>query len=61
MMANSRRVILLADSSKLGAVSRVQICDCARIDVLVTDSGASKALLRALREAGVKKTVIAPV
>lgn len=37
MAANARRVVLLADSSKLGVVSRVSFCCTEKIDTLVTD------------------------
>jgi DeoR family fructose operon transcriptional repressor len=52
--ANSRMV--LADYSKLGATSRVTICPCADVDVLVTDAKRS-AQAGILRGAGVKRIV----
>lgn len=39
MLRQARQVILVADSSKLGQVSRALICPIAAIHILVTDSG----------------------
>jgi DeoR/GlpR family transcriptional regulator of sugar metabolism len=57
MVARSRRTLVLADHSKIGAESRVQFCPCPRIDVLVTDAGADPAVLAALRTAGIGSIV----
>lgn len=40
MMARARKTVLLCDRSKLGATSRVQICEANQIDTLVTDDQA---------------------
>ena len=45
----SRRVIAVADSSKLGVIAFDQVCHVGRIDVLVTDTGADPGLRRADR------------
>ncbi len=37
MCSQSRKIVLLADHSKLGQTSRVQFCDVSRIDTLITD------------------------
>jgi DeoR/GlpR family transcriptional regulator of sugar metabolism len=42
MIRQSRRCIMLADHAKLGLVSRVQICGCQDIAVLVTDVGGAE-------------------
>lgn len=52
-LASARRAIVVADSTKLGAVAFARVCRLDQIDVVVTDSGASDADLAALREAGV--------
>ncbi len=39
MIANAGRIVLLADRSKLGQVSRVEVCSCRAIDVLVCERG----------------------
>jgi DeoR/GlpR family transcriptional regulator of sugar metabolism len=56
MIAHAGRLIMLADSSKIGEVSRVRMCDCRDIDVLVVDKG-RPGLLDALTAAGVAATI----
>ncbi|MFT4101793.1 MAG: DeoR/GlpR family DNA-binding transcription regulator [Burkholderiaceae bacterium] len=58
MIDGASKVVLLADASKLGEVSRVQICGCDRVDVLVTDKKASRQQLNALRAAGLKEVLV---
>lgn len=43
MLASARQVVVLADSSKIGAESTVRFADLDQVDVLVTDSGISAA------------------
>jgi DeoR family fructose operon transcriptional repressor len=52
MPASARRRILLADHSKVGAVSLCKHADLSDIDLLITDAGLSRAGLDALRAAG---------
>lgn len=59
MIARAARVLMLADSGKLGRTSRVLLAPCARIDILVTDAGADPALLDALRQAGIGQIIVA--
>jgi DeoR family fructose operon transcriptional repressor len=59
MIAQADRVIMLADSSKLGVASRVQIAACPQIDILVTDDGAATEMLDALRQAGIGHILVA--
>lgn len=54
MVARARRVVIIADSSKLGAHAFARICPIDRVETLVTDSGATEDTLRAFRDAGVK-------
>ncbi len=49
MVRQSKEVIVVADSSKIGMVSPALICPAAEIDVLVTDSGISAAALSEFR------------
>jgi DeoR family transcriptional regulator, aga operon transcriptional repressor len=49
MVRQSKEVIVVADSSKIGMVSPALICPPADIDVLVTDSGISPAALEEFR------------
>lgn len=57
MLDRARQRVVLADSSKLGQVSRIQICPAAEIDVLVTDGEADTELLTAFAAAGVKRVL----
>ena len=59
MIGRAARLILLADRSKLGAMSRVGLCGCDEIDVLVTDRRADAANLSALKAKGVGEIVLA--
>jgi DeoR family transcriptional regulator of aga operon len=54
MVDRSRKVAILADSSKLGGSAFAQICPIERVDTLVTDTGADPAMLAAFRAAGVE-------
>jgi DeoR family transcriptional regulator of aga operon len=53
LIERAERVIVVADSSKIGNIAFAQICPVARIDALITDRGANVRSLRALRDAGV--------
>jgi DeoR family fructose operon transcriptional repressor len=57
MVAAARRVVCLADSSKVGTESPVRFAELAEVDVLVTDDGISDADRRALERAGVEVVV----
>jgi DeoR family fructose operon transcriptional repressor len=52
MLASARRRILLADHSKVGAVSLVKHADLSDIDLFITDTGLPDAELRSLQAAG---------
>ncbi len=52
-LASARRCIAVADSSKLGQVAFARTCPLADLDILVTDSDASGAVVAEIREAGV--------
>lgn len=53
MVARARQVVIIADSSKLGAHAFARICPVERVETLVTDSGAAADVVRAFRAAGV--------
>lgn len=53
MLERSKRVIVLADSSKFGAVSLSHVCGCREVDKIVTDSGVDADIAQAFREEGV--------
>jgi DeoR family transcriptional regulator, aga operon transcriptional repressor len=52
----SRRVVVVADSSKLGRSAFARICDVSEIDDLITDEQADDDLLKELRAVGVAVT-----
>jgi DeoR family transcriptional regulator, aga operon transcriptional repressor len=54
MVERSNRVIVVADSSKLGQRAFCTICTTDRVDVLVTDTGADPAALDRFRDLGVE-------
>lgn len=54
MLARAVKRVLLADASKLGQTSRIQVCAASDISVLVTDAGADASVLQSIRQAGVE-------
>ncbi|HEX5542892.1 MAG TPA: DeoR/GlpR family DNA-binding transcription regulator [Micromonospora sp.] len=52
MVARARRVVIIADSSKLGGHAFARICAIDRIETLVTDSSADPATVEAFRAVG---------
>ncbi len=54
MVTRARRVVIIADSSKLGRHAFARICPIERVETLVTDSGAAADTLRAFQESGVE-------
>jgi DeoR family fructose operon transcriptional repressor len=59
MIDRAARVIILADHSKIGEMSRVRMCGCDEIDVLVTDRDAPSAEIEKLRRKGIDEIVLA--
>jgi DeoR/GlpR family transcriptional regulator of sugar metabolism len=53
LVATARQVIVLADSTKIGAETMCETVPCAGMDILITDSGADPEVLAQLRETGV--------
>lgn len=58
MAATARRVVVVADSSKLGAASAVRYLTPEAMDELITDRRADEAAVAALRRAGVEVTLV---
>jgi len=54
MVARAKRVVVIADSSKLGGHAFARICPISKVEMLVTDSGAPESVLAAFRDAGVE-------
>jgi DeoR/GlpR family transcriptional regulator of sugar metabolism len=57
MLEHARERMVLADRSKLGQTSRMQICAASAIDRLVTDAAASDQIVRQLQAGGVKSVL----
>jgi DeoR/GlpR family transcriptional regulator of sugar metabolism len=60
LVAGARRVVVVADSSKLGQVSLATFAGCEEVDLLVTDTGADQATLDALADAGLRTRLVDP-
>jgi len=58
LIERARRVVVVADSSKIGAVAFAQICAVDRVHELITDETADRSLVAGLREAGVEVTTV---
>ena len=56
MVANAARVVLLADRSKLGQISRVEICSCRTTDILVCERGGHP-MLAQIKKAGIETVI----
>lgn len=54
LVESARKVIALADSSKLGHETFAQAAELRQLDLLITDDGADPALIDALRNAGLE-------
>jgi DeoR family transcriptional regulator, aga operon transcriptional repressor len=54
MVARAKRVVVIADSSKLGGHAFARICPISKVEMLVTDSGAPESVLAGFRDAGVE-------
>jgi DeoR/GlpR family transcriptional regulator of sugar metabolism len=60
MVAGARRVVAVADSSKLGRVSLATFASCDEVDELITDTGADQATLDALAATGLGIRLVRP-
>jgi len=54
MVERARRVVILADASKLGESAFAQVCPARQVDTLITDTGADPALVAEFRAVGVE-------
>lgn len=52
-LRSARRVIVVVDATKFGAVACVRVCPIDAVDVVVTDDAAPPEHVAALRDAGV--------
>lgn len=58
MIKGAHRVIVVADSSKVGVVTLAKLADIDEVDLLITDSGADAEALEAIRRSGVTVKVV---
>jgi DeoR family transcriptional regulator of aga operon len=58
LIERSRRVIVVADASKLGRVVFASICPLSSVDELITDTAADPAQIESLRAAGLRVAVV---
>ncbi len=54
LVARANRVVVVADSAKLGRTAFATICGIEAVDTLVTDTGADRGLVKELRRSGVE-------
>lgn len=54
MAARARRVVILADSSKLGRHAFARVCPIERVETLITDTGATDAVVAPFGKANVR-------
>src|SRR5690606_9460932 len=54
MAARARRVVVVADNTKLGRHAFARVCPIERVNTLVTDSGADPAVVAAFEAAGIR-------
>lgn len=57
LLETAQRIVVVADHSKLGVVALAKIAPISKVDILITDSGASKELLQEIELAGVQVIV----
>jgi len=58
MIRHTTRVVLVADSSKVGKVAFARICEAREVDELIADRAADAGAVRALTDAGVQVTLV---
>ena len=58
MAANARRVVIVADASKVGLAGTARYAAVTDIDELITDRGADRAAVAALRRRGMTVTLV---
>jgi DeoR family transcriptional regulator of aga operon len=58
LLSRADQVVVVADSSKLGHVAFARICELADVDELITDDGAEPGDVAAIRDAGVRVTMV---
>jgi DeoR family transcriptional regulator of aga operon len=58
LIERAERVVVVADSSKIGRIAFARICGLDQADELITDESADTAAVAALEQAGVQVTTV---
>ncbi|MCL2584658.1 MAG: DeoR/GlpR family DNA-binding transcription regulator [Streptosporangiales bacterium] len=58
MIQHARRVVVVADSSKIGKVAFARICEAGGVDELISDDAAEETAVKALSDRGVRVTLV---
>src|SRR5947209_3409759 len=58
LLGRAEKVVVVADSSKLGHIAFARICEVSQADELITDDAADPAAVAAVQEAGVRVTIV---
>lgn len=58
LRAQAEQLVVLADSSKIGARAELQFCALEAVDILITDTGIDQASLRLFADAGIETIVV---
>jgi DeoR family transcriptional regulator of aga operon len=54
MVKHAKQVVVVADSSKLGMISAIQVCSSALLHAIITDSSADSEVVRSFEAMGIK-------
>jgi len=58
MIQHARRVVVVADSSKIGKVAFARICEAGGVDELISDDAAEETAVKALSDRGARVTLV---
>jgi DeoR family transcriptional regulator of aga operon len=58
LLERTHRVVVVADSSKIGQVAFARICPLSAVTEMITDTGADREMLERISEAGVQVTTV---
>jgi DeoR family transcriptional regulator of aga operon len=58
MLGCARRVVVVADSSKIGKIAFARICEVGAVSELITDANADSEAVKALIDCGVQVTLV---
>jgi DeoR family transcriptional regulator of aga operon len=58
LVRRASRVVVVADSSKIGRVAFAKICDLPRVDEMITDANADRSILARIAETGIEVSMV---